>query len=118
MADLQWTEKQKTCVLALADGKTVKEAAELAGVGERTLWRWKTHPAFSAELDRLTLMVGIASRAERLRIAQRVVRQRVKDDAEIISDRDLLDWLKFAQSETDGVKLDLTVLAQSYDGNR
>ena len=26
------------------------------------------------------------------------------------SNKDILDWLKFAQSETDGVKLDLTSL--------
>ena len=44
--------------------------------------------------------------AERLRIAMRLVRAKGYQ-----SDRDLLDWLKYAQSETDGVKLDLTKLA-------
>ena len=61
---------------------------------------------FSAEVDRLSLMVDIAGRAERLRIAMRLVRAKGYQ-----SDRDLLDWLKYAQSETDGVKLDLTKLA-------
>lgn len=68
---------------------------------------------FREEVDRLSVMMGIASRAERLRIAKRVVRQRVKDDGLITSDKDLLDWLKFAQSETDGAKLDLTAIAEN-----
>ena len=47
----------------------------------------------------------IASRAERLRIAMQAVRQRVRDDGTIDTDRDVLDWLKFAQSETTGIRL-------------
>lgn len=35
----------------------------------------------------------------------RAVRQRVRDDGNIDTDRDVLDWLKFAQSETTGIKL-------------
>lgn len=56
-------------------------------------------------------MIGIASRAERLRIAQRVARQKVNDEGLVSTEKDLLDWLKFAQSETDGIKLDLAKLA-------
>ncbi len=56
-------------------------------------------------------MVGIASRAERLRLAMRVVRQRTNDDGLIDTKADILDWLKFAQSETTGIKLDLSKLA-------
>ena len=41
-------------------------------------------------------MVSIASRAERLWIARRAVRQRVREDGTIETDRDVLDWLKFA----------------------
>ena len=37
----------------------------------------------------------------------RVVRQRVRND-HVETDKDLLDWLKFAQRETEGLKLDLT----------
>lgn len=50
-------------------------------------------------------MIDIASRAERLRIAMRAVRQRVRDDGTIETDRDVLDWLKYAQGETTGIKL-------------
>ena len=37
----------------------------------------------------------------------RVVRQKVRDDGTIDTDRDVLDWLKYAQSETTGIKLGL-----------
>lgn len=50
-------------------------------------------------------MIDIASRAERLRIAMRAVRQKVRADGTPETERDLLDWLKYAQSETIGIKL-------------
>lgn len=59
-------------------------------------------------------MVGIANRAERLRIAMQVVRQRVREDG-VQTERDTLDWLKFAQSETDGAKLDLATLFNAME---
>lgn len=113
MSVFKWTEKATRAALALAAGKTRKEAAEEADVTDRTVYRWLDEPLFSEEVDRLSVMTDIASRAERLRIAKRVVRQMVKDDETIKTERDLLDWLKFAQSETDGVKLDLTALAEA-----
>ena len=75
----------------------------------RTVARWVADPEFSAEVDRLTHMTGIAMRAERLRIVMRVVRQKTKDGV-AVTEKDLLDWLKYAQGETDGVKLDLAAL--------
>lgn len=111
MSGFQWTEKASLAAVALAEGKTRKEAAEAADITERTLYRWLNDPEFSAEVDRLSLMVGVASRAERLRLAQRVVRQRTAEDGALSTKADLLEWLKFAQSETDGVKLDLAKLA-------
>jgi L-arabinose isomerase len=80
-------------------------------INEKTVSRWMQHPDFSAEVDNLTLMMGIASRAERLRIAKRLVKQRVNDER-VESDKDLLDWLKYAQGETQGIKLDLATLAE------
>jgi hypothetical protein len=50
-------------------------------------------------------MIDISSRAERLRMAMRVVRQRTRADGTLETDKDLLDWLKYAQSETTGIKL-------------
>ena len=112
MIHFQWTSKKEAAALSLAEGHTEPEAAEHAGVSRPTISRWKRNVEFMAEVDRLSLMVGIASRAERLRIAQRIARQRVKDNA-VLSEKDLLDWLKFAQSETDGIKLDLATLIEA-----
>ena len=110
MSDFQWTEKATRAALALAAGKTRLAAAEEADIADRTLYRWLNDPAFSAEVDRLSLMTDIASRAERLRIAKRAVRQAMADDGKLITKADVLDWLKFAQSETDGIKLDLAAI--------
>jgi hypothetical protein len=111
MAAFEWNEKATTAALALANGGTRKEAAKEAAIGERTLYRWLLEPEFSAEVDRLSLMTDIAGRAERLRLAKRAVRQAMDEDGKLTTKADVLDWLKFAQSETDGIKLDLTKLA-------
>lgn len=110
MSGFRWSKKREEAAFALAEGCTLAETAERAEVDERTIRRWKADTEFSQEVDRLSLMVGIASRAERLRIAQRVARQQVQGGL-VHTEKDLLDWLKFAQSETDGIKLDLAKLA-------
>jgi len=107
VAAFDWTEQRSRAAVALAEGKTQKQVAQEVEAGERTIRDWLANPDFAAEVDRLSLMVGIASRAERLRLAMRVVRERTKGEAPE-TDRDLLEWLKFAQSETDGIKLSLT----------
>lgn len=108
MADFRWTSKRQQVALILSQGYTNAEAAERAGVGERTIYRWRKSVEFEAEIDRLTLLTGISQRSERLRIAMRVIRQKVGDEVQTV--KDLLEWLKFIQSETDGAKLDLTSL--------
>lgn len=112
MSDFKWTKQKGDVALGLAEGKTQKEVAEEHDISDRTIQRWLQEPEFSAEVDRLSLMVGVASRAERLRIAKRVIRQKTKDET-ILTEKDLLDWLKFAQSETDGIKLELTSLLEA-----
>lgn len=112
MADFQWTKQKGEAALALAEGKQRREVIDTYAIPERTLYNWLANPDFSAEVDRLSLMIGIASRAERLRIAMRVVRQKTAGDF-TDTDKDVLDWLKFAQSETDGVKLDMTKLMEA-----
>jgi hypothetical protein len=108
LSGFKWTRKRSDAALSLAEGYTIEETAEAVGVVDRTIYRWKKHPEFEAEVNRLSLMVDISSRAERLRIAMRVVRKLGYE-----TNRDLLDWLKFAQSETDGVKLDLASIFEN-----
>jgi len=45
------TAKQQRAVRVLLTSKSVGEAAQLAGVGERTLFRWLTEPPFKAALS-------------------------------------------------------------------
>jgi transcriptional regulator with XRE-family HTH domain len=113
MSDFKWAEKTTAAALLLAEGHTQQQAADKVGVSRRTVERWVSDIGFAAEVDRLSLMIGISGRAERLRIAMRAVRQKVWDDGTVTTDKDLLDWLKFAQSETDGIKLDLTAVADA-----
>lgn len=112
MPDFAWTTTREAAALALAAGKTQIEAAAAAGCAERTIRNWLNVPEFSEEVDRLTLMTGIAAKAERLRTAKRMI-AKIGDNTE----RDLLDWLKFAASETDGIKLDLAELLTAITAN-
>lgn len=106
-----WTPKRSDAAELLAQGYTINETAERVGVSEKTIDRWKRDIEFISEVDRLSLMIDIASRSERLKIAKRVVRGLLAQRKP--TERDLLDWLKYAQSETDGVKLDLTALFEA-----
>lgn len=45
------THRQQAAVRALLACKSVAEAAQRAGVGERTLYRWLADPAFRAALS-------------------------------------------------------------------
>lgn len=109
----RWTAERGQAAISLASGRTQQYAADEVGVDVRTITNWLLNVDFAAEVDRLSLMVDVSSRAERLRIAMRVVRQFIKEN-EIVTQRDVLEWLKFAQSETDGVKLDLGKLAAAF----
>lgn len=108
MNTFDWNESRTKAALALAEGQTHAEVAKQCQVSRTTIYNWLSHPIFRAEVDKLTLVIGIATRAERLRLAQRVVRQKTRDDGTLDTKADVLDWLKFAQSETDGSKNDLT----------
>lgn len=109
----EWNESRTNAAIALAEGKSQNDAATIAGVSLSTIKNWLHHPDFIEEVDRLSFMVGVALRAERLRIIHRVIRQMIKDDGTIITTKDVLDWLKYAQSETQGAKLDLATLVDN-----
>jgi hypothetical protein len=115
MSGFEWTSTREKAAVALAAGHTQPEVADIAGVADRTIRRWLDNPEFSAEVDRLSIMLGIAAKGHRLRIANRVIRQFVKDNTDVFTTKDLLDWLKYAQGETDGVKLDLVKLIHDYN---
>lgn len=109
MSVFRWTKNRERAAFSLADGDKVREAADIAGVSERTVYRWQNNDEFQIEVDRLTHMTGVATRAERLRVAKRAVKARMENQYPQTK-ADLLDWLKYLQSETDGVKLDMSAL--------
>jgi transposase-like protein len=105
-AAFRWTEKKSAVAIGLAEGQTQKDLAKIHGINARTIRAWLAEIEFKQEVDRLSLMMAAANRAERLRIASRVIRIKTLNDR-IQTDRDLLDWLKYAQTETDGINLNL-----------
>jgi len=44
--------KQRRAIVALLSERTVRAAAQKAGIGERTLTRWRANPDFDRELRR------------------------------------------------------------------
>ena len=100
-----WSAKRQKAALALAEGQSQQSVAEAIGVCRKTICNWLCVTEFAAEVDRLSCMIDVASRAERLRMAMRVVRQKIRADGTVETYRDVLDWLKYAQSETTGIRL-------------
>jgi hypothetical protein len=111
-----WTPKRQQVALLLAEGNSYRETARLANVDPKSVCNWMKIDEFSAEVDRLSLMVGCANRAWRLRVAMRTIKHKLSQQrGYAISDKDVLDWLKYAQSETDGVKIDMAKLVEMLD---
>ena len=108
MAKFKWTKKKSAVAILLADGFTIAETSNKTGVPTRTIDYWKSNIEFQTEVDRLSLMVGMANKGERLRLAKKIIRQFAEKQHP--TQKDLLEWVKYAQSETDGVKLDLASL--------
>jgi hypothetical protein len=111
-----WDKTRTKAASLLALGYDKQYVANEVEVSRGTIYNWLDDPEFAAEVDRLSVMLDVSSRAERLRIAMRIVRQRTDEDGNLHSEKDLLDWLKFAQSETDGAKIDLSKLAEMLAG--
>ena len=108
-----WTKPRIRAAEALSDGETVKVAADKSGLSTSTIDRLKRKPEFAEEVGRLTLMMGIASKAERLRIAKIVVREKMKGGM-VTTKKDILEWIQFAAKETDEIRLNLADLIGSY----
>jgi transposase-like protein len=101
--NFEWTEERTRAAMMLAGGATQKEVAAEIGYSDRQVRTWvNDFPQFAEEVDRLTLMLDLSSRAERVRIAKRLAKQRVNEEGIPVSNKDLLDILKFIQSETNG----------------
>ena len=112
LSPFEWDAKNSEVAVLLGQGYSYDEVTQEVAVSKRTIVRWMKEPDFAAEVDRLTLISDISNRAYRLRMAMRIVRQKSNK-----SQRDLLEWLKFAQSETDGSKVDFAALFANLAGD-
>lgn len=101
----RWSKQRRDAAELLAMGLTNAEVAQRVGVTERNIYRWKKHPEFLSEVDHLTLSTYLAQKAERLRVAYRVIEQK----AQQASRKDLLDWLEYVRQELEGTKHELDI---------
>lgn len=117
IADFEWNEQRSTAAELLAEGHMLKEVAEKVGVSVRALYDWRQEAAFEEEVNRLTMMRGLAIRAERARVAKRAIRRMIDEETgDLKTSKDPLDWLKYLQSETNGAIFsipELTTFAQN-----
>lgn len=111
-----WDKTRTRAASLLATGHAKSDVAEKVGVARATIYNWLDDPEFASEVDRLSTMMDVAGRAERLRDAMRVLRSLRDEDGVLRTEKDALDWLKYAQSETDGAKIDLSKLAELFAG--
>jgi hypothetical protein len=107
-----WTStREKVCVaLALGFSPEEIEAKEVpeglrVNITARSIYRWKNRPEFDQELDHLSLITGIAAKAERVRFYKKVIRQFIREDGKVLTEKDPLDWIKLVIAETDGLNL-------------
>jgi len=94
--------QQHAAAAALACGRGRADAGRVAGVTRRTVQRWQGRADFAAEVKRLALARDDAMRTARTVAAARLARSRrgsVPTGA--ASRRDVLEWLRYAQGETD-----------------
>ena len=108
ISGFEWTPERDLAAEMLALGYTVVETANKCGVTERTIYNWKANDQFMQEVDRLAVTSGIANKANRMTILNRMIRAFVKADGIILHDESLLDLLKEARMQSEGTKLDLT----------
>ncbi len=81
-AEENLTPKQERALVALLDCGETKRAAEVAGVGEVTLWRWLQLPAFQSRYRRARRQLvetAIAQLQSDCTIAVRVLREVAED---------------------------------------
>ena len=80
--------------LLIAEGtKNYTDIALEIGVNYVTLWEWRQHPIFQAEVSRLTLANEKATREGLLRIAYKAIEEKIGNIAD--DKNTVLEWSKF-----------------------
>jgi len=95
-----WDEVKQKIAEAVAKGdRPLKDILTEFKINERMFYRWKKHPDFQRKIDEIIQDIDIAQKSERIKIAKRVIRQKLEQDAGNLSKKDLLDWLKYVGEE-------------------
>lgn len=90
----RWTPQRKKAALLIAEGtKNYTDIALEIGVNYVTLWEWRQHPIFQAEVSRLTLANEKATREGLLRIAYKAIEEKIGNIAD--DKNTVLEWSKF-----------------------
>jgi hypothetical protein len=100
-----WTEERTQAAILLGKGYNFSEAGREVGLDRSTVSRWMKNDEFAEAVDKLSLMHGLASKAERMRIMQRAVREFVSEDKIDVSGFTLLDLIKEARMQMEGVRI-------------
>lgn len=89
-----WTGQRTKAALLISEGtKNYNDIASEVGVHFVTLWEWRQHPIFQAEVRRLTFENEKATKEGLLRLAYKAIEEKIgnlKDDKNTA-----LDWAKF-----------------------
>lgn len=95
-----WDDVKLKVAEAIAKGdRSLNEILTECGVSERTVYRWKKHPEFQRKVDEIIQDIDIAQKAERIKIAKKVIKQKLEHDKNKLSNKDILDWLKYVGEE-------------------
>ncbi len=90
------SDKKQKIVWLLAEGYGQQQIADKLDISQPYISRLVNKSVdFREVLDALTFYLGLASRAERLRLAKRAMRQKELPDGQLKTDKDLLDWAKY-----------------------
>ena len=111
----KWNAKKSLAARLLGEGYTYAETAAEVGVTDRTIYAWKQIVEFDMEVDRCSMIYGLASKSERNRLLMKGARQFIKDGKIDTGKDTLLDYIKEARMNTDGVKLDIVSELASLD---
>lgn len=103
-AKFRWNEQRQKAALLLAEGHTLAETAAEVGVSPRHISTWKENLEFLAEVDRLTFLTGIVTKAERIRLIKRFVRSKIDENGILQSKKDVFEWIKLLRSEVSSME--------------
>ena len=102
MSKFVWNETKLLACEAIARNENREQIAVRLGIADRTVRRWQEHPDFQLKISKIILEIDITQKSERIKIAKAVIEKKIKaakDSDEDVSDKDLLEWLKYVGTE-------------------